>query len=82
MKRILLIVFPIAGCSGGCTFMAIEYIMDGTVVDPDTNKTHHDKNFTRGVDTETSYPYTAMDGSCNFTSENVGSLVNNLTLIP
>lgn len=70
------------GCSGGWPYMAIEYIMEGTVVDPSTNQTHHDKNFTRGVDTETSYPYTAMDGQCNFSSSNVGSLVRNLTLIP
>ena len=67
------------GCSGGWP-MAIEYIMDGTVVDPSFNQTHHDKNFTKGVDTETSYPYTA--GQCNFSSSNTGSLVRNLTLIP
>ena len=23
--------------------------MDGTVLDPNTNKTHHEKNFTKGV---------------------------------
>ena len=70
------------GCGGGWPFMAIEYIMDGTVIDPNTNQSHHDKNFTHGVDKEVSYPYTAMDGTCNFTTSNVGSLVRNLTLIP
>ena len=64
------------------TFMAIEYIMDGTVVNPNTNKTYHQKNYTHGVDTENSYPYTGMTGSCNFTNSNVGSMVRNLTLIP
>ena len=70
------------GCGGGWPFMAIEYIMDGTVVDPDTNHSHKVKNFTRGVDTEASYPYTTGGTTCNFTTGNVGSLVNNLTLIP
>ena len=70
------------GCDGGWPYMAIEYIMDGTVVDPYTNSTHHDSNYTRGVDTEMGYPYLGVTNQCNFTNSDVGSLVRNLTLIP
>jgi len=32
-----------------------------------------------GVDTETSYPYTAKDGSCHFSSSNVGATLKSFT---
>jgi len=72
------------GCGGGWPYLAIEYILNGTVVDQQTNKTHHDSNYTNGVDTESSYPYMGVTNQCNFTnvSSSLGSLVSNLTLIP
>ena len=35
-----------------------------------------------GIDTETSYPYTATGGSCSFNKSNVGATINNVTLLP
>lgn len=72
------------GCGGGWPYLAIEYIMNGTVHNMTTNTTLNSTNFTHGIDTELSYPYTAIGNACNFSnaSSAVGSQVHNLTLIP
>lgn len=35
-----------------------------------------------GIDTESSYPYTAVNGQCAFKSNNVGAKISNYTMIP
>ena len=35
-----------------------------------------------GIDTESSYPYTGMDGVCNFNKSNVGATINDVVLLP
>ena len=71
------------GCGGGWPYLAIEYIMNGTVHNMSTNATLNSTNFTHGIDTEVFYPYTGIGNSCNFSnaSNALGSLVSNLTLI-
>jgi len=34
-----------------------------------------------GIDTESSYPYTAVDGSCHFDSKNIGAHIKNWTYV-
>jgi len=35
----------------------------------------------KGIDTEASYPYTAVDGTCSFNAANVGATITNFTMI-
>tara|TARA_B100000767_G_scaffold275476_1_gene312618 strand:- start:2058 stop:3137 length:1080 start_codon:yes stop_codon:yes gene_type:complete len=67
------------GCGGGWPYLAIEYIMNGSLK-PNNLK----GNYTKGIDYESFYPYQGLQGVCNFSNltQNLGSLVNNLTLIP
>jgi cathepsin F len=34
-----------------------------------------------GIDTEASYPYTAMDGTCHFSNKTIGARISNFTMI-
>jgi len=36
----------------------------------------------KGIDTETSYPYTGQDGSCKSNSKNIGATITNWTMVP
>eukprot|EP01133_Synstelium_polycarpum_P007920 gene7920-9301_t len=53
-----------AGCDGGLTPNAYEYIIK-----------------TGGIDTEASYAYTAADGKCAFTANNIGAKISNWTYV-
>ena len=56
------------GCNGGWPSLAIQYVINGSK--------------TEGIDTEISYPYTAQDGTCNFTKNNIGGKFHDVIKIP
>ena len=68
------------GCGGGWPYLAIEYIMNGTLHNITKG---NPTNFTHGIDTETYYPYQGIGNPCNFSNSSnaVGSQIYNLTLI-
>jgi cathepsin L len=51
---------------------------DGGLMDQAFNYTVINK----GIDTEASYPYTAMDGTCKFNASNVGATIKSWTDVP
>jgi cathepsin L len=48
------------GCDGGLMDSAFKYIIQSS----------------KGLDTETSYPYTARDGTCKFSAANIGTTID------
>ena len=53
------------GCGGGWPYLAIEYVMNGTL-QPGTSQ----NNYTKGIDSESFYPYMGVQGACNFSKIN------------
>ena len=82
------------GCSGGWPYLAIDYVINGHSTNKKIKKlsyksnrsvyssNYFNDNTTCGIDTELSYGYQAIEGSCMFNTSNIGGKFSKLVKIP